>query len=517
MSITNTINSVTHTGNASTTSWPYTFKIPDADSIVVQIVADYATAPVITVLTSSDYTVTGLGTDNGGTVTYPTSGTPLPATSQLQIIREVPATQAINVSNQTARDAQVVEKVWDKLTMIAQDTLGLLTRTMKVKVGATGGSITVGAEGTLTKWDANGNLVEGPSADNISASVTAAAASASAAAVSETAAAGSATAAASSATAASTSEGNASTSEGNAASSATAAANSAAAASSSETNAASSETAASASKTAAANSATAAAASESAAASSATAASGSATAASGSASAASTSAGNASTSETNAANSATAAAGSATTAESHKDKAQEWAEKAENTEVEAGKYSALHHSAKAQATVNQLRTKGADIASATALTLGTDGNSFDVTGTTTITSINTWHVGGRVLLQFDGVLTLTHHATDLILPGAANITTAAGDIAEFMEYAAGDWRCVSYQKASAAPGTGGGFFTGERGDVGEAAGKGDIFRVHENTLNTDTTIASGENAVAVGPLTIASGTTLTVNGTLRIV
>lgn len=161
--------------------------------------------------------------------------------------------------------------------------------------------------------------------------------------------------------------------------------------------------------------------------------------------------------------------------------------------------------------------KGADIASAAALTLGTDGNFFDVTGTTTITSINTWHVGGRVLLQFDGALTLTHHATDLILPGAANITTAAGDTAEFVEYAAGDWRCVNYQKASAAPGTGGGFFTGERGDVGEVAGKGDIFRVHENTLNTDTTIASGENAVAVGPLAITSGATLTVNGVLRMV
>jgi hypothetical protein len=92
--------------------------------------------------------------------------------------------------------------------------------------------------------------------------------------------------------------------------------------------------------------------------------------------------------------------------------------------------------------------KGADIASATALALGADGDSFDVTGTTTITSIGTVAIGMVATLQFDAVLILTHHATDLILPGAANITTAAGDIGVFVEYAAGDWRCSSYTKAS---------------------------------------------------------------------
>jgi len=95
-------------------------------------------------------------------------------------------------------------------------------------------------------------------------------------------------------------------------------------------------------------------------------------------------------------------------------------------------------------------SKGADIASATALTLGKDGSAFDVTGTTAITSIGTQGVGSHVTLHFDGALTFTHHATDLILPGAANITTAAGDIAVMYEYASGDWRCVSYTKASGA-------------------------------------------------------------------
>jgi len=93
-------------------------------------------------------------------------------------------------------------------------------------------------------------------------------------------------------------------------------------------------------------------------------------------------------------------------------------------------------------------SKGADVVSATALPVLTDGNYFDVTGTTTVTSINTTGGAGTLIkLHFDAILILTHHATDLILPGGANITTAAGDEAEFVEYASGDYRCTSYTKA----------------------------------------------------------------------
>ena len=97
-------------------------------------------------------------------------------------------------------------------------------------------------------------------------------------------------------------------------------------------------------------------------------------------------------------------------------------------------------------TKTQTWTKGSDVASVAALILG-DGNYFDITGTATITSIGTKGVGTTIKLHFDGILTLTHNATDLILPGVANITTAAGDEAEFVEYATGDWRCVNYTRA----------------------------------------------------------------------
>ena len=63
-----------------------------------------------------------------------------------------------------------------------------------------------------------------------------------------------------------------------------------------------------------------------------------------------------------------------------------------------------------------------------------------------------------------------------------------------------------------------GYFQGENGNTGNTtSGKGDIFRTHESTLNTSVTIASGDNSLAAGPLTVASGVTLTVSGNLSIV
>lgn len=95
--------------------------------------------------------------------------------------------------------------------------------------------------------------------------------------------------------------------------------------------------------------------------------------------------------------------------------------------------------------VNKL---GADIASASALPVNISGNIFDVTGTVAITSIASKGIGAVIILEFDAALVLTHHATNLVLPGGLNITTAAGDIGVFVEYATGKWRCVSYTVAT---------------------------------------------------------------------
>lgn len=98
-----------------------------------------------------------------------------------------------------------------------------------------------------------------------------------------------------------------------------------------------------------------------------------------------------------------------------------------------------------------LSTKGADIASATTTDLSTaTGDFVDITGTTTITGLGTLAAGIERTVRFTGALTLTHNATSLILPGAANITTAADDRAIFRSLGSGNWLCVSYNKASGA-------------------------------------------------------------------
>ena len=95
--------------------------------------------------------------------------------------------------------------------------------------------------------------------------------------------------------------------------------------------------------------------------------------------------------------------------------------------------------------------KGADVASATALPVLTDGNYVDVTGAVTIASIDSVGIGSWMILEFVSSLTLTHHATNLILPSREDIPTAAGDSAMMVEIDTGKWRCVNYQRASGDP------------------------------------------------------------------
>ena len=158
-------------------------------------------------------------------------------------------------------------------------------------------------------------------------------------------------------------------------------------------------------------------------------------------------------------------------------------------------------------------SKGSDVASNSALAVGTDGNYFDVTGTTTITSINTTGGAGTVIkLHFDGACQLTHSSTNLILAGAQNFTTEAGDELEFVEYGSGTYRQTGWCLAGTKPGGGGGgAFLGEGASGASVGNSGDIIRVNENTLNTSQTMVATDNGSCTGPFSIASGVTLTLS------
>ena len=112
-------------------------------------------------------------------------------------------------------------------------------------------------------------------------------------------------------------------------------------------------------------------------------------------------------------------------------------------------------------------SKGADLDSATPLILGTDGNNFDVTGSVTISSINTWGTASGVAnLTFLGAPTVEHHATDLILPGGADLDLSAGDVLTLHEYDTGKYRCIGYIFADGTA-VNGGLFTGEFSTSGQ--------------------------------------------------
>jgi hypothetical protein len=107
----------------------------------------------------------------------------------------------------------------------------------------------------------------------------------------------------------------------------------------------------------------------------------------------------------------------------------------------------------------------------------------------------------------------------IFLSNGADYTAANGsDVVLASGAAVGDiLDVVAYSTFEVANVSGGGMFKGDNGTVGSRAG--DIFRINEQTLNTNTTIDADENASATGPLAVASGVTLTVTtgGNLSIV
>jgi hypothetical protein len=159
--------------------------------------------------------------------------------------------------------------------------------------------------------------------------------------------------------------------------------------------------------------------------------------------------------------------------------------------------------------------KGGDIASASPLVIDTDGNYFDVTGTTNFAAM-TVESGNFFMLQFDGVLTITH-GSGIELPGAANLTTAAGD--RLMCYATSantvEVMSVETEAAMSVVSGGTGASTHTANNVLVGAGTSAIASVAPSTSGniltsngsawTSAAAAGGISVYAAG--TVASGTT----------
>jgi hypothetical protein len=121
MTVETTSNNIEYDGNDSTTVFPFNFPFFNDSEIFVSI---FDSNGVETPLTQDiDYTLPPGEKRNGGQINYPISGSPLPTTYTLTIVRELPLTQTASIRNQGRFNASVHETVFDKLIMILQQYL----------------------------------------------------------------------------------------------------------------------------------------------------------------------------------------------------------------------------------------------------------------------------------------------------------------------------------------------------------------------------------------------------------
>ena len=263
------------------------------------------------------------------------------------------------------------------------------------------------------------------------------------------------------------------------------------------------------SATSAATSATAAASSASDAADSASAAATSATNAANSATSSATSATNAATSETNAATSATSASNSATASANSASAAATSASNAATSEANAAaSYDSFDD--------RYLGAKASDPS------VDNDGDAL-ITGAlyfnSTDSEMRVYTGSAWQAVDTDSATFVTKTAStgSAELPVGTTAQRDASPSAGLFRFNSTDSKFEGYDGTAWGEigGGGGGYFQGENGTVGEASNLGDIFRVHEDALDTAVTIAANTNALAAGPLTLNA--TVTVNGTLTVV
>ena len=142
MTISTTQSTVTLQGNGSTTVWPYSFLIDDPTHAVVQLTD--GSSGIVTTLGSTQYNISGIGNDNGGNVTYPTSGSAIPNGTSISISRVVPVLQNTSITNQGGFYPQVIEEALDYLTMAMQQVQAVANRCYQAPIGYSGdGTVTL--------------------------------------------------------------------------------------------------------------------------------------------------------------------------------------------------------------------------------------------------------------------------------------------------------------------------------------------------------------------------------------
>lgn len=126
---------VTYTATSGLTVFPYTFKIFE-DSDLVVIVKDHAGIEHTQALTTN-YTVSGVGIDTGGTVTFVTAPYTTYGSGATVVIQSaIPYTQRTDFLEGGRFSADTLESVLDKNTRLVQQVKTGLDRAVKIPVSS---------------------------------------------------------------------------------------------------------------------------------------------------------------------------------------------------------------------------------------------------------------------------------------------------------------------------------------------------------------------------------------------
>jgi hypothetical protein len=136
MAVQSDISSVQYQGNGSTvTPYPVPFYFFDAGDIRVFLLPDGGSETEL--IEGTDFTVTGAGNENGGEVT---TAVAYDATNKLTIVREVDPTQLTVYDENDKFPAKSHERALDKLTMVVQQALRAVSRSLRFTDSFPGGA-----------------------------------------------------------------------------------------------------------------------------------------------------------------------------------------------------------------------------------------------------------------------------------------------------------------------------------------------------------------------------------------
>ena len=130
MTIETTVNKTIQSGNGSNKDFDFAFEIPDEDSLSLTKRGSDGTETAIT----TNYTVTGIGDEAGGTVNYPTSGSALASNEKIIIKRVVALKQLENLRNQGDYSLEDIEDALDRAVMLCQQLQEQVDRCLKLNL-----------------------------------------------------------------------------------------------------------------------------------------------------------------------------------------------------------------------------------------------------------------------------------------------------------------------------------------------------------------------------------------------